>query len=427
MKQSQETSRVVITGLGAVCGAGLNLNAIWDSIQNGRSSIRPISQWDASKWPVRKAAEVEADNRTLVADRKLHKILSRTDMFGLYAADAAIQQSGLIAYREKLDAPAAALFNDRTGVYSGAGGGNYRSNYEYFPLMTTAAGQLQTFGRELSSSVNPMWLLKNLPNNVLCHVGIRHGFKGTNGCTTNQCVGGVMAFAEAAAAVRAGEADCVVAVGHDTPLEPETVLHYCGLGLLSQDTLRPFDARRSGTIFGEGAGCAVIELAEQAEARGAVKLGEFLGSGCVSEATGILEVRPDGDGVKRAIEFALDEAGISKEEIGMIVAHGNGTRASDASEALGIRAVFGKNVPPVTAFKWALGHSIAASGVIDLALALMALRSDVVPGIPTLDSLDPEIAPFPVSREPQKPRSKIALVICRGFGGMNVTLIVRGS
>jgi 3-oxoacyl-[acyl-carrier-protein] synthase-1 len=417
---------VLITGLGAVCGAGLNLDALWDAIQNGRSGIRPMAQWDANKWPVRVAAEVAADNRTLVADRKLHKILSRTDMFGLYAADAAIQQSGLLTHREKLDAAATTVFNDRTGVYSGAGGGNYRSNYEYFPLMTTARGELQTFGQELSSSVNPMWLLKNLPNNVLCHVGIRHGFKGTNGCVTNQCVGGVMALAEAAAAVGAGEADRVIAVGHDTPFEPETVLHYHRLGLLSEDTLRPFDARRSGTIFGEGAGCVVIESAEQAETRGAVVLGEFLGSGCVSEATGILDVRPDGDGVKRTIEFALKEAGISPRDVGMIVAHGNGTRASDASEAHGIRSVFDSNVPPVTGFKWALGHSIAASGMLDLALALMALRANVVPGISTLDAVDSEIAPFPVSREPQKPRSNIALIICRGFGGMNVAVLVRG-
>jgi 3-oxoacyl-[acyl-carrier-protein] synthase-1 len=348
-------------------------------------------------------------------------------MFGLYAADAAIQQSGLLGYREKLDPASAIHFNDRSGVLSGSGGGNYRSNYDYFPLMTTARGDLEVYGRELSSSVNPMWLLKNLPNNVLCHVGIRHGFKGTNACVTNQCIGGVMAFAEAAAAIRMGEADRAVAVGHDTPLEPETVLHYHGLGLLTEDTLRPFDSRRSGTVFGEGAGSAVLESAEQARARSAVILGEFLGSGCVSEATGILEVRPDGDGVRRAIELALKDAGIMANEVGMIVAHGNGTRASDASEALGIRAVFGTSVPPVTAFKWALGHSIAASGVIDLALALAALRAGVVPGISSMESLDRDLAPFPVSAKAQKPRSNIALIICRGFGGMNVALLVRGG
>ena len=417
--------RIVITGLGAVCGAGLTLDAIWDAVLSGRSGVRPISQWDASRWPVRIAAEVAADNKTLVADRKLHKIISRTDMFGLYAADAAIQQSGLLAHREKLDATAAARFNDRSGVFSGSGGGNYRSNYDYFPLMTTARGDLQTYGRELSSSVNPMWLLRNLPNNVLCHIGIRYGFKGTNACVTNQCVGGVLAVGEAAAALRAGEADRAVVAGHDTPLEPETVLNYHRLGLLTEDMLRPFDADRSGTVFGEGAASVVLESVDQAQARQAVILGEFLGSGCVSEATGILEVRPDGDGVKRAIELALKDSGITTNEVGMIVAHGNGTRASDGSEALGIRAVFGPAVPPVTAFKWAFGHSIAASGAIDLALALAALRAGVVPGVATLESLDPDVAPFPVSSKAQKPRTNVALIICRGFGGMNVVLIVR--
>jgi 3-oxoacyl-[acyl-carrier-protein] synthase-1 len=418
--------RIFITGLGAVCGAGVNLDAIWDAVQSGRSGIRPITQWDASRWPVRIAAEVAADNRTLVADRKLHKIISRTDIFGLCAADAAIQQSGLLAHRETLDESAAARFNDRSGVFAGSGGGNYRSNYDYFPLMTTAHGDLPTYGRELSSSVNPMWLLKNLPNNVLCHIGIRHGFKGTNACVTNQCVGGVMAVAEAAAAIRAGEADRAVAAGHDTPLEPETALHYHRLGLLTEDTLRPFDARRSGTVFGEGAASLVLESAAEAQARQTAILGEFLGSGCVSEATGILEVRPDGDGVKRAIELALKDAGISAGDVGMIVAHGNGTQASDASEALGIRALFGSNVPPVTALKWAFGHSIAASGVIDLALALKALHAGVVPGIPNLETLDENLVPFPVSSKAQTPRTNVALIICRGFGGMNVALIVRG-
>jgi 3-oxoacyl-[acyl-carrier-protein] synthase-1 len=195
--------------------------------------------------------------------------------------------------------------------------------------------------------------------------------------------------------------------------------------LLSEDALRPFDRERSGTVFGEGAAAVMLETAEDAKARGAVVLGEFLGSGCVSEATGILDLRPDGDGVSRVIELALSDAGVAPEQIGMIVAHGNGTRASDASEAAGIRRIFGENVPPVTGFKWAYGHLIAASGVVDLVFAVTALRQQIVPGIATLNSLDPELAPFPVSAAPQKPRGDIALVICRGFGGMNVALVVR--
>lgn len=111
----------------------------------------------------------------------------------------------------------------------------------------------------------------------------------------------------------------------------------------------------------------------------------------------------------------------------MIVAHGNGTRASDVSEAAGIRRVFGDKIPPVTGFKWACGHLIAASGILDLVLALTALQKKIVPGIPTLASLDPEIAPFPVLQTAQTPCGDCALVICRGFGGMNVALIVRAA
>ena len=416
----------MITGLGAMCGAGRSIDAIWDAIRAGRSAVAPIGQWDASRWPIRHAAEVTGvDDQAIVEDRRLHKFISRTDLFGLYAAQGAIQQAGLLAQRDKLDTQAAARFNDRSGIFVGCGGGAYRSNYDFFPVLSAARGDLQIFGRELESSVNPMWLLTCLPNNVLCYIGIRHGFKGTNACIANQCVGGAMAVAEAAAALRCGEADRAVAVGHDAPIEPETVLHYHQFGLLTNDALRPFDRERSGTIFGEGAAAVVLETAPEAQVRGAPILGEFLGSGCVTEATGILDVRPDGDGLSRAIELALEDAGVRPGELGLIVAHGNGARASDASEAVAIRRVFGEVPPPVTAFKWALGHTIAASGVLDLVLALTALRHRVVPGIATLNTLDPSLAPFPVSSTPQKPRSDVAMILCRGFGGMNVALVVR--
>jgi 3-oxoacyl-[acyl-carrier-protein] synthase-1 len=418
--------RIVITGVGAVCGAGLSVDAVLAMAQGGKTAVGPISHWDASSWPVQVAGEVRGiDHRTLVDDRKLHKIISRTDLLGLYAADRAIQQSGLAAYRAELEPGAATAFNERTGVLAGSGGGAYRSNYDYFPLLTEAGGDLRKFGSELAAMVNPMWLLKNLPNNVVCHVGIRHGFKGTNACITNQCVGGIMAVVEGAASLRYGEADRVVAVGHDAPIEPETVLHYHRLGLLASDLIRPFDRRRSGTVFGEGAAALVLEQAGQAEARGATVLGEVLGSGCVSEATGMLDVRPNGDGLARAMTLALGEAGLEPNAVGMIVAHGNGTRASDASEAQAIRSVFGPAPPPVTGFKWAFGHLIAASGILDLTLALAALRLRVAPGIATLTEVDPELAPLPVSAHPREAQGDVALVCCRGFGGMNVVVAVR--
>jgi 3-oxoacyl-(acyl-carrier-protein) synthase len=420
--------RIFMTGLGVVSGAGLTLEAIWHSICSGKSAIGPIAQWDAANWPARRAAEVTGvSDSTLVPDRKLQKFLSRTDLFGLYAADQAVQQAGLTAHREGMELRAATLFNDRTGVFVGSGGGVFQNGYDFFPALTAAGGALPAFGREVESAVNPMWLLTRLPNKVLCCIGIRYGFKGTNACITNQCAGGALAIAEAAAAIRCGEADRAIAVGHDAPIEPETLLHYHALGLLSETDLRPFDWDRTGTILGGGAAAVVLESETEARARGVHVLGEFLGYGCTTEAAGILEVRRDGDGVKRAIELALADAGLVPGQIGMIVAHGNGTRASDASEAQAIRCIFDQEPPPVTAFKWAVGHTLAASAGLDLVLALTALEQGVVPGIGTLATLDPELEPLPVSPDALQPRSDIALVISRGFCGMNVALLVKSA
>jgi len=424
----RSSKSIAITGVGCVCGAGKTVDSIWSSVLEGKSAVAPISQWDVAQWPVGIAAEVQPrELRTLVEDRRLQKMISRTDLFGLYAAGQAIQQSGVLTQREKLEAAAQAQFNDRSGVYAGCGGGTFRSAYEFFPLLTQAAGDMEIFGRDLETTVDPMWLLRQLPNNVVCHVGIRHGFRGTNACITNQCVGGALAVAEAAAALRTGEADRAVAVGHDAPIEPETVLHYHNLGLLAQDTLRPFDHARAGTVFGEGAAAVVLVTAAEAAACGAPVLGELLGSGCVTEATGIVELRPDGDGLARAIQLALQDGKISADEVGMVVAHGNGTPASDASEACALQRVFKGTPPPITSFKWAIGHSIAASATLDLALALKAINERVVPGIATLNELDPALHPLPVSSRPQPARSDIALLCSRGFGGMNVALVLRAG
>lgn len=423
-----QPSKVVITGAGAVCGAGLKVHEIWEAVTAGRSAVKRITSWDTESWPGNLGAEVAGvDNRTLVEDRKLHKLITRTDMFGLYAAGTAVQASGVLAYRDTLGPEETARFNDRSGIFAGSGGGNYRSNYEFFPLLTAAKEDLRKFGRELGENVNPMWLLRVLPNNVVCHAGIRHGFKGTNACITNQAVGGALALLEAAESLRAGEADRALAVGHDSPLEPETVLHFHRLGLTSHEAPRPFDAGRAGTILGEGAGAVLLEQEPHATARGATILGEFLGAACANESAGILAVRPDGDGLARAILGALANAGLKPADVGMVVAHANGTRASDASEVQALRRVFGEAIPPVTGFKWALGHLIAASGMVDVILALEALRRRTVPGIATLNSLDPAFADFPASRSPQIPGSDVALVLSRGFGSLNVAVLVRGA
>ena len=300
------SARIVVTGSGAICAAGKSPEEIWGAAWTGRSAIRPIQQWDTSGWPTTLAAEIPGlDPRALVEDRKIHKLVQRTDLLGLYVAGRALDDAGLVAYREALESADAATVNDRTGVYVGSGSGGYQNEHEFFPLLTTANGDLGTFGRELGASVSPMWLLRSMPSNVLCHIGIRYGLKGPNACVTNHSVSGSLAVVEAAAALRAGEADRALAVGHDAPIEPQMVLVYHQLGLLSADGLWPFDARRSGSVLGEGAAALVLETEAAAAARGAHVIGEFLGSGCASDAEGLLAIRPDGDGLAGAIVMAL--------------------------------------------------------------------------------------------------------------------------
>jgi 3-oxoacyl-[acyl-carrier-protein] synthase I len=410
---------VVVTGVGALCASGKQPAEIWDAICAGRQAMSPIRQWDTTGWPQRIAAEIQdLDPVALLKDRKIQKLIRRSDVLGLYAAEQAIGTSGISMYRDALDEGARAEYNDRTGVYVGSGGGSFQSQYDYFPLLTAANGDLQRFGRELADTVNPMWLLRTLPNNVLCHVGIRHNLKGPNACITNHSVSGVLAVIEAMEALRNGEADRALAVGHDAPIEPQSVLYFHRLGLVARESIRSFDASRDGSLFGEGAGALMLETRASAQTRGARVLGEVLGSGYASDADGLLNIDPEGVALSDAIQLA---------DIGMIVAHANGTRQSDVSEAAAIRRVFGSHTPPVTGFKWAFGHLLAASGIIEAVLALSALATRTVPGIATLRTIDPAIAELPISATATVPRGDVALVLSRGFAGTNAALLVRGA
>ncbi len=421
-------SRIVITGSGVICGAGRTPDEVLEAVSAGRSAIGPVEQWDTEGWPVRIAAEVRDYNPgKLTGDRKLLKYIRRTDVFGLYAADRAIEQAGFAASRATLDEAATAQFADAAGVFVGSGGGNFANQYDYLPLIAAAQGSLDGFGRELSATVNPMWLLRSLPNNVLGHVGIRHGLKGPNACVTHHSVSGLLALAEGAAALRAGECTRAVVAAHDASIEAQMLLYYHQAGLMSAHGLHAFDSRHDGSVMGEGAGALVLETEAAAQERGAAVLGEVLGSGNADDALGLLPVREDGDGLARAIEMALATSGLGARDVGMVVAHGNGTPNSDVSEARALRRVFGGDMPPVTGFKWSLGHLLAAAGLVEVVLALAALRARAVPGMASLGETAMHCEGLNLSRQPLPPRSDVALVLSRGFGGTNAACVLRAA
>ena len=419
-------SRVVITGNGAICGAGAIPCRILDALLAGHSALAPITSFNAEPFRGGLAAEVlDYDGGKLLGDRKLLKLVRRSDVFGIYAGTQAIEQAGLTAWREMLVDAEAAEYSDQTGCYVGSGGGSAQVNYDFFPLMAETQNDLSMFGRELSNMVNPMWLLKSLPNGVLCHLSIRHQLKGPNGCITNHATSSLLSLIESAWALREGDAQRVVVVGHEAPIEPQHLLYLDRAGLISKDILRPFDEKHDGFFLGEGAASLVLETEMSAQERGVTVLGEYLGGGNASEGDGLFLVRRDGDGLSRAIEFALTDAQLTPADVGMIVAHGDGTQESDASEAKALLQVFGSEMPPVTGFKWAVGHLFAAAGLFDLAIGLEACRRRVVPGISNLEQLADSCAGLNVSKQARTPRSDVVLVLCRGFAGTNAAVLLR--
>ena len=417
---------VVITGFGCLTASGADTTATWESVLAGESGIREVETWDSSDWPYRLAGEIKAYNpRELIADRKLLKFITRQDVIGLNAVAQAVDHSGIVEHRDGLADPAS--FNDRTGVFVGSPATKYRYQHDYISPLANAEGDSRRFGECAMDEVHPMWLLRTLPNNVLAYVGIRYGFKGANANVTAHGVSGAQAIAEACRYLKDGAIDRAIVVGYDSASELEALPYYASVGLLSSRGLKPFDRSRDGTVLGEGAGALVLETRVCAESRGATIRGEVLGSSVVSEAEGVLSVREDGDGVSRAIRLALKDSGKTPDEIGMISAHANGSRVSDASEARAFVDVFGASEIPVTGFKWSLGHTIAASGAIESILALRCLADGRVPGIPNLEELSPDCEGVSVSTSEQNPRSSVGIVVSRAFAGLNSCIVISSN
>jgi len=417
---------IVITGYGCLTAAGANAESTWESVLAGESGIREVTSWDSSGWPYGLAGEIkDYSPRELIANRKLLKFITRQDVIGLNAVAQAIDHSGIISHRDGLAEPS--YFNDRTGVFVGSPATKYRYQHDFLSPLASAAGNSREFGVRAMNDVHPMWLLRVLPNNVLAYVGIEYGFKGANANITAHGVSGSQAIAEACRYLRDGAIDRAIVVGYDSASELEALPYYASAGLLSSRGLKPFDRRRDGTVLGEGAGALVLETRVGAEDRGATIHGEVLGSSVVSEAEGVLSVREDGAGVSRAIRVALEDSGKTPDEIGMISAHANGTRVSDASEARAFADTFGAAAIPVTGFKWSLGHTIAAGGAIESILALRCIEEGRVPGIPTLEELSPDCEGAKVSTSEQKPRSSVGIVVSRAFAGLNSCIVLSSN
>ncbi|GGI83344.1 beta-ketoacyl-[acyl-carrier-protein] synthase family protein [Legionella impletisoli] len=421
-----ENHRVFITGYSALTASGANAEETWSSVLQGKQGIDEIKEWDISSWPCRLGGELKAfQPAKLLPDRKLMKVISRQDVMGINAAMQAVEHSQLLPYRDGLDL--SEEFNNRTGVYVGSPGNKYFQQYDFLSLVSKTGDNMQAFAEKLFEEVHPMWLLRILPNNVLAYTGITYGFKGPNHNITNHAVGGLQAVLEAYHAIQQGLISRAVVIAYDMATEPQALFYYDKLGVISYRHLKPFDEQHDGTILAEGAAAMVLESEASAKARSASCFAEIITGSTSTEADGLFSVEEGGVHLAQSINQMLESHQLDVESFGMVVAHGNGNVKSDETEAKALTQVFGQYSVPVTAFKWSMGHTVCASGLVDGVLATKSLETGTIPGIANFEKAADSCKVLNLSREHRElDKSKpYSLLVNRGFGSINASLIIK--
>jgi 3-oxoacyl-[acyl-carrier-protein] synthase II len=420
---------VVVTGLGAVTPFGVGAAAFWDGLLAGRATAGRITRFDPAAYSVQIACEVRDFDPFAHLPRKLVRQLDPFAQYALVAAGEALAQAGLLdpdADRHGLTVPlTAGVDAARVGavIASGVGG---------ISEMTEQHARLLADGPD---RVRPYLTIAMPLNMGGGQVGIRHGLRGPNYAVVSACASGADAIGSALDLLRAGRADVVVAGGAEASVNPLTIAAFANAGALSRRNddparaSRPFDVDRDGFVTGEGAGVLVLERAEHAAARGATVLAELSGYGISNDAHHAAQPAPEGEGAVRALRLALADAGVERNEVDHVNAHGTSTQANDAAEAAALRTVFGDATDgiAVTSTKSAIGHLLGGAGGIEAVATVLAVADSVVPATLNLDELDPACRLDVVTGDPRKVAIRVALSNSFGFGGHNACLVFRSG
>lgn len=406
--------RVVVTGCGVVSPIGVGEDFFWDSLVKGKSGIAEITQFDASAFDSRIAGEVKDFTPPAFLSSKDLRHTARFVQFALEASDQAVKKSSLNL--ENIDAY-------RTGVIIGSGIGSLETiEREHKVLLEKGPGKLSPF-------LIPMLIT----NEAAGLVAIQFGLKGINFCTVTACASGAHAVGEAYRMIEYDKADIMICGGTEASIVPLGVGGFCSLKALStrnhepQRASRPFDKERSGFVMAEGAGIVVLEELESALRRGAYIYGEICGYGATCDAYHITAPHPKGESAAKAIELAITEAGVSKQEKLYINAHGTSTKLNDKMETDAIKTVFGRfaGEQQISSTKSIMGHTLGAAGAIEFIVCCLAIKNKIIPPTINYENPDPECD---LNYTPNKAIEfdvKTALSNSLGFGGHNATLIVK--
>ena len=409
--------RVVITGAGVVSSLGMGIDQFWGSIKEGKNGISEVTRIDVSNLQTKVAAEIKDFDASLYIDKKEARRMDRYNQFAMVAAKMAVENSQLNL--EALDL-------DKCGVIVGSGVGGLETLEDQHSVMLNKG-----VGR-----VSPFFIPMMISNMAAGRIAIEYGFRGFNECVVTACATGNNAIGDAFKVIERGDADVMITGGAEACITMMSFAGFCSMGAMTKNpdpntACRPFDTDRDGFIPGEGAAILVIEEMEHAIKRGANIIAEIVGYGCTCDAYHITAPHPEGDGGAKSMQMAINDAGITPDQIGYINAHGTSTPLNDPTEVKIVKRVFGDhadknaNKLAMSSTKSMTGHLLGAAGAIEAVITAMALKDGFLPPTINVKNQDPECDIDCVANTGRYVDIKYALSNSLGFGGHNATLCLK--
>lgn len=406
--------RAVITGMGVVSPVGNRLDEFWNNLMEGKSGIDLVTRFDVTDLPTKVAAEVKNFDPTEWMDKKESRHTDRFAQFAIAAAKLAVQDSGLDLGK---------MNKERAGAVMGCGiGGVTTFEEQKVVLMTKGSGR-----------ITPFFVPMLISNMAAAHLSIEFGLQGASMTIATACASATNAIGEALRIIQRGEADVVFCGGTEAPMTSLAFAGFCAAKTMStekenpEQACRPFDKRRSGFVMGEGAGVLVLESLEHAQARDAHIYAELSGYGSTSDAYHITTPVPGGAGASRAMRLALEDAGVSVEDVDYINAHGTGTGPNDVTETAAIKTVFGSYASKlaISSTKSMTGHLMGAAGAIEAVICAIAIEQGAIPPTMNYGEPDPECDLDYVPNIARKQAVNVAMSNSLGFGGHNAAIVLR--
>jgi 3-oxoacyl-[acyl-carrier-protein] synthase II len=408
--------RVVITGLGLVCGVGNTAPEVWRQLLAGASGMGPIQGFDTTGFSVTFAAEVKNFDPLNFVEKKEARKMARFIHFAFAAAQEAMAQADLKITPE---------IGDRVGVFIGSGIGGFEI------IEREHASLLQGGPRKIS----PFFIPATIINMAAGQLSIRYGAKGPISATATACATSANSIGDSVRMILHGDADVMIAGGSEAAVTPLSVGGFAAMRALSTrnddptHASRPFDKDRDGFVIGEGAGILILEELEFAQQRGAKILAEVIGYGMSADAYHMTGIAPEGAGAQRSMRAALKDAGVQPEEVGYVNAHATSTPAGDGNESKAIELVFGEHALShtlkVSGTKSMTGHLLGGAGGLEAGITVLALVNQQIPPTTNLENPDPECRLDYVANKAIDLSFDVALSNSFGFGGINATLVLR--